>query len=402
MDGCNKWVFISCDVIGIGAEYIDIAKKLIRNRLSLPEENVMIHSTHIHTGPYAVKVEGKERAEKLGGPDDEYIAMLERKLADVAQMALNNMKEANVDIGYGSEESISFIRRYRMKDGSIKTNPGVGNPDIIEPVGEIDPLVGVVRFKYVDGSGELLLVNFALHPDIIGGNYISADYPGHMRCAVSKQIPGCEVIYINGAAGDINHIDAMHPGQTSGGYEYSKKVGNILAAEVIKVYQRMEPLEPVIGDNMSVCARNRIIEVPLRQVTKEQEEQARSFVQAFHEGKWDAKSMSDVADLAGAYRTLDLAKCVGKMQLEVQVISLGGIAFVGLPGEVFSDIGRRIKKSSPFAHTFISSLTNGSAGYFPTKKAFLEGGYESKNNPFTEELEDLLVNNVIELLNSLK
>lgn len=401
-DGNIKWVFISCDLIGIDTEYIDAAKKIVNERLGLSEEKVMIHSTHTHTGPYGRKVDDKEKAKRLGGPDEEYITMLEKKIADVAQMASHNMKGATVEIGYGSEDSISFIRRFRMKDGSIKTNPGVGNPDIVEPIGEKDPTVGVVRFKYDDDSGELLVVNFALHPDIIGGNYFSADYPGHMRRAVKKQIPNCEVMYINGAAGDINHIDPMHPGHTSRGYEYSKKVGNILAAEVIKVYQRLEGLKDTEEPSEKIHSGRKLINVPLRKITKQQVEQAHKVIQAFYSGEWKAKKMGSTPDLAEAYQTINIASLGESRQLEIQAITLNGIAYVGLPGEVFSQIGRRIKECSPFPHTFISSVTNGSSGYFPTRKAFSEGGYESKNNPYTEELEDLLVDNALVLLNSLK
>ena len=32
-----------------------------------------------------------------------------------------------------------------MKDGSIQTNPGVGNPDIVAPIGEVDERVNLVR-----------------------------------------------------------------------------------------------------------------------------------------------------------------------------------------------------------------------------------------------------------------
>ncbi len=401
-DGNIKWILVSCDLIGIDADYINTTRKLISERLGLSGEKVMVHSTHIHTGPNPRKVKDKEKTKRLGGPDEEYIAMLEKKIADAAQMASHNMKDATVEVGYGSDDSISFIRRFRMKDGSVRTNPGVGNPDIAEPIGKIDPTVGVVRFKYKDGSGELLVVNFALHPDIIGGNYFSADYPGHMRCAVKRQIPNCEVIYINGAAGDINHVDPMHPGHTSRGYEYSKKVGNILAAEVIKVYQRLKTPKDTEGFDGKIHSGSKLINVPLRKINKQQVEQAHKIVQAFYSGEWKAKKMGSTPDLAEAYQTINIASLGESRQLEIQVITLNGIAYVGLSGEVFSQIGRRIKECSPFPHTFISSVTNGSSGYFPTGKAFSEGGYESKNNPYTEELENLLVDNALELLNSLK
>ena len=401
-----KWILISCDLIGIGAGYLDAAREMIGERLGLSKEQVMIHSTHTHTGPHVNSVEDKEKAKQMGGPDDAYMKMLERKIADAAQIASNDLKYATMDTGYGSEESISFIRRFRMKDGNITTNPGIGNPDIVEPIGEIDSAVGVVRFKYVDGSGELLVVNFTLHPDITSGSLFSADYPGHMRRAVERQIPSCKVLYINGAAGDINHIDAMNPGHTSGGYEYAKKVGNILAAEVLKVYNRLDTPkeEEEVGGKHNICSGCNPIDIPLRKISDEQVEKAYKDIQSFYDGTWSVPGagMVSIAAISSAFQTVKISKLGSSMPFEIQAVVVDHVAYVGIPGEVFSQIGRRIKEGSPFANTFISSLTNGSHGYLPTRAAFQEGGYEANNNPFTEELEDLLVENALQLLNSLK
>ncbi|MDD4681512.1 MAG: neutral/alkaline non-lysosomal ceramidase N-terminal domain-containing protein [Clostridia bacterium] len=401
LDDNIKVIIISCDLIGLDTEYVNITKKYICERLGLTEEKILIHSTHTHTGPFGRKQKDKEKAERLGGQDEEYIAMLERKIADAAQMASGNLKKVTLKVGYGSEDSISFIRRYRMKDGSIKTNPGIGNTDIIGPNGEKDPTVFTARFKYADGSGEILLVNFALHPDTTSGSYISADYPGHMRSAIKRHIPNCEVVYINGAAGDINHIDAMHPGRTSVGYEYSSKLGNILAAEVLKIYQNLSDISAADAYSNIICSTSKVIKVPLRKINSAQVEQSHEIVQAFYNGEWKAKNMGSTPDLAKAYQTLKIAGLGDSIMMEIQVIVIKGVTFIGLPGEVFSEIGRKIKNKSPFKHTFISSVTNGTLGYFPTRTAFNEGGYESRNNPFTEELEDLLVNTSIELLNSI-
>jgi neutral ceramidase len=398
-----KWILISCDLIGIGTEYTDAARKLIGERLGLSKEQVMIHSTHTHTGPHVRVVKDKEKAKHMGGPDEAYMEMLVRKIADVAQLASGNLKASAMDIGYGKEDSISFIRRFRMKDGSITTNPGRGNLDIVEPIGEIDPTVGVVRFKYLDGSGELLVVNFTLHPDMTSGSYYSADYPGHMRRAVKKQLPNCDVIYINGAAGDINHIDAMHPeNDTTSGYQYSKKVGSILAAEVLKVYNRLRPAKEVDGHYF--CSARKDVDIPLRKISDEQVNKAHKDIQSFYDGTWSVKGagMVSIAEISAAFQTVRISELGSTLPMEIQVVALDEVAYVGLPGEVFSQIGRRIKEGSPFADTFISSLTNGSHGYFPTRTAFQEGGYEAKNNPFTEELEDLLVDNALEILNGLK
>src|SRR5699024_3403301 len=117
----------------------------------------------------------------------------------------NKMEDARVEIAYGSEDSISFVRRYKMKDGTIETNPGIGNPEIVEHVSDIDPTVGVIRIAMESDDRQIVIVNFALHPDIIGGTGISADYPGYMRKVIKKQYPMADVLFLNGAAGDINH-----------------------------------------------------------------------------------------------------------------------------------------------------------------------------------------------------
>ncbi len=396
-DGENRWILISCDLISVGVGQVAEARKLIKERIGLSSENVMIHTTHIHTGPIGSPTSNEQKKFADYCSDNDYLAMLVRKLADVAQMAADNMKDASVEVGYGEERSISFIRRFRMKDGTVRTNPGIGNPDILEPIGEIDPSVGVIRFKFAEGDDEILIVNFALHSDIVTGNLISADYPGHMRRAVSKQLPSSEVLFINGACGDINHINPMKPGTTSGGYGYAQKVGNILAAEVLKVYQRMTRVT-----NTPIGSATKIVKVPLRRVSAEEVDEANKFLTAWQTGEWKSKDMRGTTAIARAYKTLSLAKSGGFMEMELQVLALGDLAFVGLPGEVFVDIGNNIKASSPYPNTFISELSNGSYGYFPTSKAFSEGGYESRSSSFTPELEDILVDTALELANKLR
>jgi neutral ceramidase len=82
-----------------------------------------------------------------------------------------------------------------------------------------------------------------------------------------------------------------------------------------------------------------------------------------------------------AYRTLDIAGRDGKPhQLEVQVISLGKeVAWVGLPGEIFVELGIALKKRSPFPRTFIAELANENIGYVPDRRSFAEGNYEPES-----------------------
>jgi neutral ceramidase len=58
-------------------------------------------------------------------------------------------------------------------------------------------------------------------------------------------------------------------------------------------------------------------------------------------------------------------------------IALGNeVAWVSLPGEIFTELGLAIKQDSPFPHAIIAELANGSIGYIPTRRAYEQGNYE--------------------------
>jgi hypothetical protein len=59
--------------------------------------------------------------------------------------------------------------------------------------------------------------------------------------------------------------------------------------------------------------------------------------------------------------------------VEVMVIRIGDIAFVGLPGEIFNEFGLDIKAKSPCKNTIVTGLTNDDRAYFPTAGSFTQG-----------------------------
>jgi len=61
---------------------------------------------------------------------------------------------------------------------------------------------------------------------------------------------------------------------------------------------------------------------------------------------------------------------------------------------MFCEISIGVRNRSPYRNTFYFGYTNGWLGYLPTRRAFAEGGYEIRTNPFTEQVEDDLTNAV--------
>ncbi len=91
-----------------------------------------------------------------------------KKMADAVIVAWQRMADSQLAFGEEQLYGIEFIRIYRMKDGSLKTNPGCGNPDVAEPVGQVDPAVSVLSVRQ-QGRPVGAVVNFACHPAVVGG-----------------------------------------------------------------------------------------------------------------------------------------------------------------------------------------------------------------------------------------
>jgi hypothetical protein len=77
-----------------------------------------------------------------------------------------------------------------------------------------------------------------------------------------------------------------------------------------------------------------------------------------------------------ACETVQVSQLPRSVEAEIQALTLGDCALVGIPCEVFAQLGLEIKRRSPFPTTGIVELANGYEGYLPTRQAYDEGGYE--------------------------
>jgi neutral ceramidase len=363
-----KAAIVVCDLVSIERDLVQAARKLIEKSTGIPGEKVMISATHSHTGPllrprFLAAVEGP--ALQIA---EQYRGALPGKIAEAVKLANANLTPARVRAGVGHEESLSFYRRYLMKDGTVRFNPGKLNPNIVQPMGPIDPDVPVLYFDTPDNKPLATYVNFAMHLDTVGGMQFSSDYAYTLSKLLGK-IDGPEMltVFTIGAAGNINHINVKSRDRQKG-QEEAKRIGTILTGEVLKTYARTKPVAAVAPRVM-----REIIDLPVPSFTRDEVAEARSVAARF--GK---PSPPPFLDMVKAMKVLDIADRKGKpLEAEVQVIALGDqVAWVGLPGEIFVELGIAIKKASPFPITIITELANGWIGYVPTRKAFSEGAYE--------------------------
>jgi hypothetical protein len=356
-------------------------------RTGIPAGHIMLCCTHTHTAPATVHWD-----ESNIHPDPAYLDVLGRRIADAVVLASRRMRPASTWYSKGQVTGISFNRRYWMKDGSLRTTPPFQSPDIVRPAGPMDPELQICAFRDDLGYPLAVLTNFALHPDQVGGNAVSADYEGVLSRLLKNRNGAQSVILCsNGCAGDINHFDMTKPGPQYG-FTHAQHSGETLAAEAVRCLDSLDLLgaAPLRAENLPV-------DVPLRLPGAEEVEWARAYV-----GKELREFTREGLNIVAADRIMALHK-KGKdhVTAEISVIVMGQVAFVGLPGEIFARLGLEIKARSPFAHTMVIELCNDNIGYLPTREVYQEGGYEAESSPFAPGAGELMVDAVLDLLNRL-
>ena len=224
----TRAALVALDLVSIPERFVADARRRIESRTGIPGAFVMISATHTHTGPeMGSRLTGVDAATKKIATD--YHKALPGWIAESVEKAVADLQPAHVSKAVGHEDSISFIRRFRMKDGRVGWNPGKLNPDIVHPIGTIDPVVPVVYFSTPDREPLAMYVSFANHLDTVGGMEFSADYP----YTLAKQLreakgPDMLTVFTIGTAGNINHIDVKSSDRQKGHNE-AARIGTILA-----------------------------------------------------------------------------------------------------------------------------------------------------------------------------
>lgn len=408
----TRVVLITCDLVALLPETVLETKGLIAKILPIPSDNIFIHTTHTHTGPATVGAFGVEK-------DEEYLKFLPKFLVGSVKEAFHNLAPARVGFGSGKEDGVSFNRRYLMKDGTVRTNPGggdlweimagKGNPDIVKPAGPIDPEVGVIKIESEDGRLRAILVNFACHLDTVTGKRISADYAGVLRQVIRK-VKGDNVMvgFFCGTSGNINHVNFQTGNFKMGYFAHTQWLGTILAGEVLRVTEKIDCAPVSVLKTASAT-----FDILIRKPKPEELKLARKLKEVGPEGltgeeklEWERRNNLFGDEIAWA-KELILVVEEGK---EKEVVPVGAFrlndsAIAFLPGEVFVEFGLRIKSESRFKPTLVFQMVNGGLGYLPTREAFKQGtGYEerlARSSKLVPEAGGLITETALKLLNSL-
>lgn len=383
-DGKTKLVIVTVDNLGAIREVFDEAKRQIHEKTGLPTGQMMMSSTHTHSAASAGGEGDKYRG--YGHPLDKYQMFLAGRIVDGVLTALNNLAPARIGWGVGEVPQHVFNRRWRMKPGTplpnpfggqdkVRMNPGIGNPNLLEPAGPTDPQLSFLAVQSPEGRPIALFANYSVH--YVGGipqKHVSADYFAVFADRIQallqadRQDPPFVAIMSNGTSGDVTSTDASGPGNTKTPYAKMQVVADDLARETLRVYKTLR-----FHDWVQLRGVQQELTLEVRQPTPEMLAYAKKIL-----AKPDTEAPFHRYEKAYALRLQQLkAEWPQKIDVPLQVFRIGDLGVAAIPFEVVAEIGLDLKARSPLKSTFTVSLANGAYGYLPTPEQHKSGGYET-------------------------
>ncbi len=356
-DGEQAALLMSADLRGIRENAVERSKEIIHKQFGVPVDNVIINCTHTHSAPVAGTGGEASRVR--------WNANYYKQLPIVVEQALRDLDEIEgVYSGKGYTESLTFVRRYLMPDGTYKTH---GDSNALGHETEADNLLQTLRFDRKTKK-DVLMINYQTHHcSGIGKGKVSADFVAPYRSAAEKELD-CHFVYHQGAGGNINFISPIKGERIYPNYTEAAKGFMIATREALSKEEKIN-----VGKIRTI---SRDLTVTVQKDPAERVEAAKK-VMAGEENQRTALAIQyGFESWRAANSTVSRSEKADTEQMPLTAISFGEIAFATAPIEMFDTNGKEVRDASPFKTTYMCSLTNGSMGYVPSKLAFPHGSYE--------------------------
>ncbi|NPV48321.1 MAG: hypothetical protein HPY69_15385 [Armatimonadetes bacterium] len=352
---------VGLDIIMFSEDEVNAIRQVCTELTGIPGERIMLACTHTHAGP-------------LTGPGEDdplraaYAECLRWQIAGAIREAMQSPRP--VCLAHSRKAvRLAGNRRERAAEGTILGyNPHAPTPTAAD----------VVRLTADDGSLMAALVVYDCHGTTLGPDnlLISADYPGHARRLLESLMPGCRAIVLGGCGANQNPYPR-------GTHELARQHGQRLGAAACQGLLEVSEARPVERLGVAThAARLPVAPLPSLDECRRQLAAAEAAAEAERAAAGDPEAALSWAvgrALRQAQERLEAAESglsdLG-IPVNLQVIALDDVAFVGLPGEIFFEIGQAIRAASPFPVTLPLGWTNGSIGYIPTGAEVPFGGYE--------------------------
>lgn len=379
-DGKTKVVIISNDLLEVDVEITSKVRKVLNKQYGIPYENIMVCSTHTHSGPAITEWDSsiKDYLQK------DNIKNLKKKIIqtiiDNALFCISSLKPVNICFG---KSECSEVAGNRLEENGIS-----------------DYSVNTIKIADKNNDVIALMINYTCHPTVLGANnlLISADFPGEIAKRLESNFANSTAIFINGACGDQS-TRFKRRGQ---GFEEVERLGALLYDSVINTLNEMKNTNEYVEINAVI--ENIIL--PKKDFPPK-EELIRNFINAENYKNSVINSNSSpgekrlaVTKYQGALISLNLFEPLnrsGDIKSQIQILKIGDMEIIGVPVELFVEYGLEIKRKSLSPNRIIAGYANEVLGYVYTKEAIEKGGYEVYASPFSIEAGEYIINKIFEM-----
>jgi hypothetical protein len=314
-------------------------------------------------------------------PDPDLQRRVAHQLVGAAIWAQERLQPAQLGVGTGSLEGIGLNR----------DDPHNG---------PLDKEVVVLLVQDEGGKPLAVVMNYGCHPTVLGYQnlLLSADYPGAARSTLRQIYPDTVFLYTNGASGDVSTRFTRRDQS----FAEVERMGRLLAGETLKVMQttKAQP-EAKLGSRLTQL-EFRFRQFPPSNVAQRELERLQSELEVLKAAQASHGEIRQaITRVEGATGQILLAKeLAGRATFgsHLQLIEIGELALLSVPGEPFTSTVLEIKKQSPYLHTAVVSYANDYLGYFPDAASVARGDYEALISPYGADVAECLRDAALGLL----
>jgi len=353
----------------------------VEKELGIPAANVLLTATHTHSAL-------RQRA-----PD------YPQNIFESVKLAQQNLTPAR--LGYGTGVSYINVNRNMIdpKTRRWREEPNYDGPS--------DKTVAVVKIESMSGQPIAVYYNYAVHPVLVGQlDMISADIPGAVSRYIEDSLDDKIIaLWSSGAAGDQNPIyyQQTYDLREIRIQDYAKRgidISNSMPpggeglnrndATVAKLMNQQKQMilsmGQLLGEEVLHVMRSTNREESTVQIYSDQKTVTCPGRDRTNEGR---------AGIAGTYKDAD------PVAIRLGLLMIGDVAVGSVNAGIYSAIGQRLKKESPYAKTMLTTAANGfsSAGYIPDDASYGHETFEvlsSRLKPGCAE--SAIVNGIIDMM----
>jgi hypothetical protein len=341
----ERIAIVNIDNLGWPAVLGDKSRKLIQG---IPPENILIGVTHTHSAPDAYAF-----MDEKGniGADLDYLDWCVVQISDAVNEAIQNLEIADLKIAVGEAKGKIAYNYYAPK--------------------LYDPRCGVIQAINKKGKAIATLVNYAIHPEVIGNSrdILSPDMVGPLYDRIEEKTGGI-AIFMNGAQGGMITADNRREnGKEANDWAECIRIGELLADEALRIVANAP-----IQKNPNIYCTSKDVEFPV-----------------------DSEMMLFI--LNNSPLALKTSK-ENTINTKINLLNIGSAQILTIPGEALPNIGFYLKRNMPTEHAFLFGLTNDAFGYILTKEdynSFKRYEYVSQTS-LGEMTGEILIEELLEMI----